>query len=162
MFRRYKDALYLTSLKYCRNEAEAEDNLHDAFVTIFESIKSFKGSGSFEGWMKRITINKAINKYKSGKLVQNNWNHDLHVETEVDWNETGVSLDVILNSIQQLPDQYRLIFNLYQLDGYSHKEIGEVLGISEGTSRSNFHRARNILKEKIAEPNHTKKNIASS
>lgn len=69
LFRLYKDSLFFISLKYCRNEADAEDNLHDAFITIFQSIRSYKNKGSFEGWMKRITIFKAIDKYKKNKLI---------------------------------------------------------------------------------------------
>lgn len=150
LFSRYKDVLYLTSLKYCRNEVEAEDNLHDAFVTIFENIKKFNGKGSFEGWMKRITINKAIDKYKEKKPINIAINNDILEDTNVDWDEETISLDTILMCIQELPDQYRLIFNLYQLDDYSHKEIATMLGISEGTSRSNFHRAKLALKETIS------------
>ncbi len=161
LFERFKDELYLTSLKYCRNEAEAEDNLHDSFVTIFQTIKKYKGTGSFEGWMKRITINKAIDKYKHNKSTPYNLNDNLADEDPINWRESGVSLDDILRSIQELPDQYRLVFNLYQLDAYSHKEIAGMLDISEGTSRSNFHRAKALLKEKILQTMQNQNQMAS-
>lgn len=151
LFRKYKDTLFFTSLKYCRNQADAEDNLHDSFITIFKKIKTYKGKGSFEGWMKRITIYKAIDKYKAQKPVNIEINKNLlegafDVEIETD---DDITLDQILQLIQELPDQYRLVFNLYQMDGFSHKEIASVLNISEGTSKSNYHRAKMTLRDKI-------------
>lgn len=149
LFRLYKDSLFLTSLKYCRNEADAEDNLHDAFITIFQKIKTYKNKGSFEGWMKRITIYKAIDKYKSGKKSFWEINEEiLQDNVAIDAN-TELPLDTLLKFIQDLPDQYRLVFNLYQMDGYTHKEVSKMLSISENTSKSNFHRAKLILREKI-------------
>lgn len=151
LFRMYKDSLFFISLKYCRNEVDAEDNLHDAFITIFQKIKTFKGKGSFEGWMKRITIFKAIDKYKEIKPVAIEINNDLLEDTVEVENDEDLSIDQLLKLIQELPDQYRLVFNLYQLDGYSHKEIASLLNISEGTSKSNYHRAKLTLREKINE-----------
>ncbi|HET8810308.1 MAG TPA: RNA polymerase sigma factor [Flavobacteriaceae bacterium] len=151
LFRLYKDSLFLISLKYCRNTADAEDNLHDSFLTIFQKIKNFKGNGSFEGWMKRITIYKAIDKYKGGKNSPLEINEgilegDLNVDTGI-----NLKLDTLLKIIQELPDQYRLVFNLYQMDGYSHKQTSKILNISENTSKSNYHRAKIILRKKIME-----------
>ncbi len=153
LFRKYKDTLYFTSLKYCRNEADAEDNLHDAFITIFQKIKTYKKKGSFEGWMKRITIYKAIDKYKAFKPINIEIKDDILEETIAVEEAENFNLDQLLNLIQNLPDQYRLVFNLYQMDGFSHKEIASVLNISEGTSKSNYHRAKLILREKIMEIN---------
>lgn len=150
LFRKYKDTLFFISLKYCRNEADAEDNLHDAFITIFQKIKTFEHKGSFEGWMKRITIYKAIDKYKVQKPINIKINNDLLEEKEVETDAgADISMDQLLKLIQELPDQYRLVFNLYQLDGYSHKEIAQLLNISEGTSKSNYHRAKLILRDKV-------------
>ncbi len=149
LFVKYKDALFFISLKYCRNEVDAEDNLHDAFIAIFQKIKTYKNKGSFEGWMKRITIYKAIDKYKVRKPVNIEINDDIledKVEIEEDPN---ITLDDLLKLIQELPDQYRLVFNLYQMDGFSHKEIAALLNISEGTSKSNYHRAKLLLSDKI-------------
>ena len=149
LFRKYKDTLYFTSLKYCRNEADAEDNLHDAFITIFQNIKTYKNKGSFEGWMKRITIYKAIDKYKTKKLLNVEIKDDILEDEVIVEYEENLSLDQLLTLIQNLPDQYRLVFNLYQIDGFSHKEIASLLNISEGTSKSNYHRAKLILRDKI-------------
>jgi len=144
----YKDSLFVLCCKYCRNEVEAEDNLHNAFIEIFTGIKNYKNNGSFEGWMKRITINKAIDSYKKSiQLVP--IKEDINEDTDVTDTEMDLPLDYILSLVQQLPDQYRLVFNLYELDNYTHKEISEMLSISESTSKSNLHRAKMILKEKI-------------
>lgn len=151
LFSRYKDTLYFLSLKYCRNETDAEDNLHDAFVAIFKSIQKYKGKGSFEGWIKRITIYKAIDKYKKSHALE--LRDDILEDTSIETEILALPLDTILQLIQELPDQYRLVFNLFQLDGYTHKEVAKMLVISESTSKSNYHRAKLILREKIIKMN---------
>ncbi|MGK4567040.1 RNA polymerase sigma factor [Flavobacterium sp. 3HN19-14] len=147
LYNLYKNTLFALSLKYCRNTAEAEDNLHNAFIAIFTNIKRYNNSGSFEGWMKRITIFKAIDSYK--KSFQLAPIKDDIPDTEIAGDEMNFSLDEILSFVQELPNQYRLVFCLYELDDYSHQEIAAMLSISEGTSKSNLHRAKQILKEKI-------------
>ncbi|MEL1243508.1 sigma-70 family RNA polymerase sigma factor [Flavobacterium sp. DGU11] len=154
LYRLYKDMLFVLCLKYCRNEAEAEDNLHNAFIEIFTTIGKYKGLGSFEGWMKRITINKAIDSYKKS-IQMIPVKEDYEGETSVTDAEMDLPLDYILSLVQQLPDKYRLVFSLYELDDYSHKEISEMLDISEGTSKSNLHRAKALLKEKITTSSRT-------
>jgi RNA polymerase sigma factor (sigma-70 family) len=151
LFSRYKDTLYFVSLKYSRNDEEAKDNLHDAFITIFQTISKYRGRGSFEGWMKRITIFKAIDKFKAKKATPIAINDDLLKDSSVEVEEDLINLplDTILTLIQELPDQYRMVFNLYQLDGFKHREISEILNISANTSKSNYHRAKVILKDKI-------------
>jgi len=127
---------------------EAEDNLHDTFIEIFSTIKNYKGKGSFEGWMKRIAINKAITKYKKTYdlvPIKDNQTEEILIENDSD----DYSLDFILSKVQELPNQYRLVFNLYELDDYSHKEIAQMLDITESTSKSNLYRAKIILKEKL-------------
>jgi len=148
IYKLFASKLFSVCLKYSRNNAEAEDNLQDAFVTIFKKIAQYKYKGSFEGWMKRITINTALQRYRSVgvfDIVNENQIEDESVEID----EDTIAIDFLLRIIQELPDRYRLVFNLYALDGYSHKEIGEMLDISTGTSKSNLARARLILKEKI-------------
>ncbi len=148
LFSRYRDTLFFISLKYCRNAGDAEDNVHDAFIAIFQKIHTYKNKGSFEGWMKRITIFKAIDKYKqqvrTTELDQNIPEEKVYLQTE-----PSLSIEQLLQMVQQLPDQYRLVFNLYQLDGFSHKEIAALLEISENTSKSNYHRAKILLRKKI-------------
>ncbi|GAA0737484.1 MULTISPECIES: RNA polymerase sigma factor [Flavobacteriaceae] len=148
LYKLYSSKLFSLCLKYSRNYVEAEDNLQDAFVTIFNKISQYKSKGSLEGWMKRITINTALQRYRSVgvfDIVNEEQIEDVSVEID----EDAVTIDFLLSIIQELPDRYRLVFNLYALDGYSHKEIAEMLNISTGTSKSNLARARLILKEKI-------------
>ena len=150
LYKRYKDDLYILCLKYCRNKEEAQDNLQDAFIDIFGKIKSYKGTGSFEGWMKRITIYKAIDKYKKTQPINIEINDAILEDTTVDNDIIEViPLDDILSQIQELPTKYRMVFNLYELDEYSHKDIAKLLDISVNTSKSNLHRAKLILKQKI-------------
>lgn len=148
LYRDYSRILFGICLKYSRNKTEAEDSLHDSFMTIFSKIDQFKHQGSFEGWIKRITINTVLQKYrKEEKLTIISEN--IEEETVSDASYLDIDLDTLLGYIQELPNKYRLTFNLYVLDGYSHKEISEMLGTSLGTSKSNLARARGILKEKI-------------
>ncbi|UKM65635.2 sigma-70 family RNA polymerase sigma factor [Flavobacteriaceae bacterium GSB9] len=148
LYKLYSNKLFAVCLKYSRNYAEAEDNLQDAFLTIFEKIEQYKHKGSFEGWMKRITVNTVLQRYRNEKVFDI-INEDKIEDTEVEVDEDSVSIDYLLKIIQELPDRYRLVFNLYVLDGYSHKDIANMLEISVGTSKSNLARARQILKQTI-------------
>ena len=150
LYKLFSSKLFSVCLKYSRNYVEAEDNLQDAFLTIFNKIEQYKNKGSFEGWLKRITINTALQKYREKAPLQivDEISNEVEVE-ELNLEKTVFNVDVLLGFIQQLPDRYRLIFNLYVLDNYSHKEIAEMLAISVGTSKSNLSRARKILKEKL-------------
>jgi RNA polymerase sigma factor (sigma-70 family) len=157
LYQQYKKTLFTLSLKYCANASDAEDNLHNAFIEIFTSIHKFDKRGSFEGWIKRITINKAIDSYKK-KLFDVPMPEYSLCDTTLGEDELDISVDYLLTIIQELPHQYRLVFNLYELDDYSHQEIAEMLSISVNTSKSNLHRAKLILKQKIKEK---QKNIIS-
>jgi RNA polymerase sigma-70 factor (ECF subfamily) len=122
--------------------------MQDAFVTIFSKISQYKNKGSFEGWLKRITINTALQRYRE-KSVFGIINEDIIEDTVLEIDDEGLSIDYLLQIIQELPNRYRLVFNLYVLDDYSHKEIAEMLNITIGTSKSNLARAREGLKSKI-------------
>ena len=148
LYKLFASKLFSLCLKYSKNHAEAQDNLQDAFVTIFNKISQYNNKGSLEGWMKRITINTALQRYRSVgvfDIVNEEQIEDIYIEID----EDNLSMHYLLSIIQELPDRYRLVFNLYALDDYSHKEIAEMLDISTGTSKSNLARARLILKEKI-------------
>lgn len=148
LYRKYSPILFGMSLKYSRNKTEAEDNLHDSFMTIFDKIGQYSGKGSFEGWMKRITVNTVFQKYRKEEYL-NVVSENTEEEIEVDSGFQEIDLQTLLQYIQELPNKYRLTFNMYVLDGYSHKEISEKLGTSPGTSKSNLARARMILRGKI-------------
>ena len=148
LYKRYASKLFSLCLKYSKNYVDAEDNLHDAFVTIFKKIEQYKNVGSFEGWIKRITINTALQCYRQVGVFDI-INESAIEDATVEINNNDIDLDFLLKIIQELPDRYRLVFNLYVLDGYSHNEISELLNISSGTSKSNLARGRFILKQKI-------------
>ena len=148
LYRQYSHILFGICLKYAHNKMEAEDNLHDSFMTIFDKIGQYQSRGSFEGWIKRITINTILQKFRKVEVL-NVVTENLEEEVIEAAMYDDISLENLLGYIQELPNKYRLTFNLYVLDGYSHKEIGKLLGTSVGTSKSNLARARNILKEKI-------------
>lgn len=149
LYIRYNRILFAICLRYSPNYTEAEDNLQDAFLTIFKKIGQFKGKGSFEGWIKRVTVNTVLQKYRRKRaysIVDEGQIED--AEDEVLETEE-IPLQYLLKIIQELPTQYRLVFSLYVLDDFTHKEIAEKLGIKEGTSKSNLARARGVLREKI-------------
>ncbi len=148
LYRTYAPILFGICLKYSRNKIEAEDNLHDSFMTIFDKVNQFRSEGSFEGWMKRITMNTVMQKYRKTEHL-NVVSENQEEEVEVDIQHEQIGLQTLLQYIQELPNKYRLTFNMYVLDGYSHKEISAQLGTSTGTSKSNLARARMILKERI-------------
>lgn len=157
LYRIYAAKLFGVCLKYSDNYQQAEDNLQDGFVTIFEKIYQYKDEGSFEGWMKRILINTALQKHRKQKVYAIT-NEENIPEEEIEIETDDLSVDFLLECVQNLPDRYRQVFNMYVMDGYSHREIAEMLKISEGTSKSNLARARMALREKIEK----KENIANS
>lgn len=147
LYQLYASKLFSVCLKYSRNYAEAEDNLQDGFLLIFDKIGQYKFTGSFEGWAKRLMINHVLQQYRKTTFLE--LVDDVIDETSVEIEEENLSLEFLLKIIQELPDRYRLVFNLYVMDGYSHKEISEMLEISIGTSKSNLARAKMALKERI-------------
>lgn len=147
--------LFAVSLKYSRSYEEAQDNLQESFLIIFDKLKQFNGNGSFEGWAKRLVVNYVLQQYrKQGTFLELVPDKIPEVE-DVEIDDESISMDFLLRIIQELPDRYRLVFNLYVVDGYSHKEIAEMLEITDGTSKSNLARAKMILKDKIQNYNTT-------
>ena len=149
LYKKYSGILFSVCLKYSPNYHEAEDNLQDAFITIFNRIEQFKGKGSFEGWMKRVTVNTVLQKYRKQRVFKLSNEEQLEEEAVIEIEDKAVPLDFLLKIVQELPDRYRLVFTMYVLDDYAHKEISEIVGISVGTSKSNLARARGILKVKV-------------
>jgi RNA polymerase sigma-70 factor (ECF subfamily) len=150
LYKLFSAKFFGVCLKYSSNYADAQDNLQDGFLILFTKISQFGFKGSFEGWAKRIIVNNALQKFKNAKYLEV-ITDDITQEIieEVDIDDDNISMDFLLCCIQELPERYRLVFNLYVLDAYSHKEIAEMLNITTGTTKSNLARARMILKEKI-------------
>jgi len=138
------------SLRYSKDLTEAEDTLQDGFIKIFQNIKSYQFRGSFEGWMRRIIVNTALEKFRNAKKIQIVEEAiDIADEGDENYSESDIPIDILLKMVQELPDRYRMVFSLYVLDGYPHNEIAEVMDISVGTSKSNLARGRVILKQKV-------------
>ena len=149
MYKLLAPKMFGVCLKYSRNYQEAQDHLQDGFLLVFEKIKKFDNKGSFEGWAKRVIINNILLQYRDKTFLEIVSDQIPDLEEELELETDAVSMDFLLQIIQELPDRYRLVFNLYAIDDYSHKEISEHLKISIGTSKSNLSRAKNILKQKI-------------
>lgn len=152
IYRLYYRKMFGVCLYYSANAIEAQDHLQDGFMHLFKKIGKYGFRGSFEGWMRRLFVNLILEKYRSQKLLYTTgytWREQEEISYEHILEE--ITATDLLAIIHSLSPQYRLVFNLYAIEGYSHKEIGEKLGISEGTSKSNLSRARSILQEMVIE-----------
>jgi len=152
LYRRYSPRFYAVSLQYAGDADEARDILQESFIKIFENLEKFNHDGSFEGWMRRIVVNTALERYRNRYYLSRVDDIDSGEEPEADPGTTdfaGLEASDLLKMIMELPPKYRMVFNLYAIEGYAHKEIAEMLRISEGTSKSNLSRARDILQRKV-------------
>lgn len=152
LFRRYRKILLGICLRYARDKQEAEDMLLEGFMNIFKNIDQFSKQGSFEGWCKKPMVHSAIDYFRKNKKELFHYDVDDFKEKLIyeEKQFSMISEKEILNQVQMLPDGYRMIFNLYVLEGFSHKEIAEKLQISEGTSRSQLKKARMRLIKMIS------------
>lgn len=153
MYRLYKthvQAMYNTSIRIVVNQYEAEDIIQESFLSAFKSLDSFKGESTFGVWLKRIVTNKSLNVLRQRKLNYTELDN-LHISYEESEDEDfpEVTPEIIHEAIKTLPEKARVVLNLYLLEGYMHKEIAEMLDISESTSKSQYQRARRLLQEKI-------------
>ncbi len=151
LYRLFAPKMYGICLRFAKNRMEAEDILQDGFIKIFTNLKYFRNEGSFEGWIRRTIINTAINHYKKKLRDLNNITieHTNITDRTDDDIISKLSVGELLELINELPDGYRIVFNLNVIEGYTHKEIGKMLNISENTSKSQLSRAKHNLKKKI-------------
>jgi RNA polymerase sigma factor (sigma-70 family) len=152
IYQLFSPVLYGLCLKYMRNEEDAKDVFQEAFVIAFQKIEQYKFEGSFEGWIKRIFINKLLETLKKKKkdvLFVHVFDFEDDVIEEEELDLVPIEQGKLLEYIQELPDQYRMVFNLFIFEKMKHKEIAKLLEISEGTSKSNLNRAKSILKKRI-------------
>lgn len=144
--------MYGVCLRYAKDSSEAEDNLQEGFIKVFNSLKNFRNEGSLEGWIRRIMINVSLEKLrKQNKMYPV---EDVSVYDSVNFSDdviAKISADDLLKLVQELPPRYRMVFNLYVIEGYSHEEIANEMMITQGTSKSNLSRAREIMKKKVLE-----------
>lgn len=150
LYNRFAPKMYGVCLRYAGNAEEAEDILQESFIKVFRKITSYRGDGSFEGWVRRIFVNTAIEYYRKKTYLQ-------PITEQEEATVEGKYLSVldslaekdIIKLVQQLSPGYRTVFNMYVIEGYTHKQIADLLGISEGTSKSQLSRAKQILQEMI-------------
>jgi RNA polymerase sigma factor (sigma-70 family) len=152
LYNRFAPVMLPVCYRYARNREEAEDILQEGFIKVFQKIHKFNDKGSLEGWIRRIMVNTAIDLLRKEKHYQ----HQLEINEAVAGEVSETALDqleaeFIMELIQSLPTGYRMIFNLYAIEGFAHAEIAAQLGISESTSRSQYTRARALLKQKVRE-----------
>ncbi len=153
LYNRFAGKMYAVCLRYANNANDAQDLLQEGFIKVFRNLHRFRAEGSFEGWIRRVFINSSIEHFRK-KSIQLSKVSEREEETIGDDDISALdnlAEKDIINLIQELSPGYRTIFNLYVIEGYSHKEIAEQLGISEGTSKSQLARARSILQKKVAQ-----------
>lgn len=149
LYRRYSGKLFLLCLKYSSDRQQAQDTLQEGFLKIFENLDQYSGKGSFEGWMSRITINTALKKFRDQTVYLSIEEDYIEDPEDFQVDEEQVELSELIRFIQELPERYRHVFNLFVMEGYSHQEISEMLKISPGTSKSNLARARLKLQQSV-------------
>lgn len=155
LFDKYASKMMGVCLRYTKNTNEAEDVLQDGFIKVYQKLKDYKKEGSLEGWIRRIMVNTSLDQLRKNTRQLGDTAID-----DVDYKVEGSSFvieqlmaDDLLKLIQQLPEGYKMVFNLYAIEGYSHQEIGETLGITESTSKSQYSRAKAYLRERLEQLN---------
>lgn len=164
LYRRHVSKLYAVCLQYSGNDEEARDILQEGFIKIFENLNHYKYEGSFEGWMHRITVNTALEKFRCRHNLYRVDDIDTIGEQDADPDNhdyAGLEAKDLMEIIRELSPKYRMVFNLYAIEGYSHKEISKMMNISEGTSKSNLSRARIILQRRVGSFTGLKKKVAN-
>jgi RNA polymerase sigma factor (sigma-70 family) len=150
LYQRFASRMFGVCLRYAGNHEEGEDILQEGFIKVFKKIGSFRGEGSFEGWIRRIFVNTAIEHFRRKTYLQpiTEREEDTVKGDYISVLDTLAEKDII-KLVQQLSPGYRTVFNMYVVEGYTHKQIGDILGISEGTSKSQLSRAKNLLQELV-------------
>lgn len=152
LYKLLSSKMFGVCLRYASCSNEAEDILQEGFTKLFMNLDKYRGDGSFEGWARRIFVNTAIEQYRRNSKLFSVVDVEVASKEETtDTIDTHLNREDLLNLIQELSPGYRAIFNLYNIEGYSHREIAEILDISEGTSKSQLSRARSILQKRIEE-----------
>ena len=150
LYKQTSGKMMAVCMRYAKNRSEAEDVLQLGYIKVFTKINHFRGDGSFEGWMRRIMVNTSIENFRKNqrslKVVELDEAFD---QPSVGFDFGSLGMEDLLRVISKLADGYRMVFNMYAIEGYSHREISEQLGISEGASKSQLCRARAILKQEI-------------
>lgn len=150
LYKTYAGKMLAVCRRYARTDLEAEDILQEGFIKVFDNISKFRGNGSFEGWIRRIMVNTALKLYRKSSFK----NEVIGIADDYDQPEEAsvlekISQNEMMKMVGGLPEGYRIVFNLYAIEGFSHSEIADTLGVNEGTSRSQLAKARKWLQKKI-------------
>lgn len=155
LYETYSGKMMAVCLRYCKDRETAKDLLHDGFLKVFTHLESFKGSGSFEGWIRRIMVNTALEFLR--KQTDEGYHLDVKEAYSLSNDDIGIlermQAEELIRVIQKLPDTYRTTFNLFVVEGYSHREIAEAMNITESSSRVYLTRARQMLQDMLAKVN---------
>ena len=165
LYDKYSRLLLGICLRYSDDKAEAEDILQESFLRIFYNIKDFSGTGSFIGWLRKVTVNTAITHYHKNFKYRHNVDIDEYVSIETgvaSFEEDYFTSDELYKVLNNLPAGYRMVFNLYAIEGYKHKEIAEMLGIDSSTSKSQYSRAKAIIRVKLEKIRKIRSNYTES
>jgi RNA polymerase sigma-70 factor (ECF subfamily) len=147
----FSKKMFVVCLRYTKSQQEAEDILQDSFIKVFKNLKSYRGDSRIDYWIKRIVVNTALNSQRKKLYMYPMVDiEDVKNDFDLDKTLTAFGLEELLNMIKELPTGCQAVFNMFAIEGFSHKEIAKMLDVSEGTSKSQFSRARKLLKEKIA------------
>jgi len=155
LYDKYAPILLGICVRYSHSTDEAEDILQEGFIKILKQINKFKKKGSFEGWMRRLMVNTAISNYRKNlkRYFKVDINEPVIQGMTGSWKEVDYTKEELMQVIQSLADGYKMVFNLYAIEGYKHKEIAELLGVDETTSKSQYSRAKKQLQQKLTELN---------
>jgi RNA polymerase sigma-70 factor (ECF subfamily) len=150
LYKRYSGKMMVVCLRYANSRMEAEDMLQDGFIKVFDNISKFKNKGSLEGWVRRIMVNTALNQIRTNRMKFEDISETKSYLTDNNMNAIDkLNEKVLLDIINKLPKGYKYVFNMFAIEGFSHKEIAEKLGIEEASSRSQYAKARKYLQQKI-------------
>lgn len=149
LYDKYAAKMYAVCIRYMGNGDDASDILQDGFIKVYKNLEKFRGEGSFEGWLRRIFANTAIEQLRKKKLNFSTADKEEQIELKAPGAVDHLSEKDLLKIVSELSPGYRTVFNMYVIEGYGHKEIAEIMNISEGTSKSQLARARMILQQKV-------------
>lgn len=150
LYHRFSPKMYAVCLRYSGNSEDASDLLQEGFIKIFKNLSKYRGDGSFEGWIRRIFVNTSIEHFRRKVQLQNVTETQENTIQDKEWNVLdNLAEKDIMNMIHELAPGYKAVFNMHVIEGYSHKEIADMLGINEGTSKSQLARAKTVLKKMV-------------
>ena len=160
LYQKYNRKMFAICKRYLSDAFEAEDAMINGFMKVYDHVRQYEGSGSFEGWMKRIMVNESLSMIRKKKVMHVELDQaEIHGEVSYDAISSTLQADELMKMVEELPIGYRTVFNLYAIEGYNHKEIADMLSITEGTSKSQLSRARMLLQQALLKQDTKNQNL---